>query len=369
MSAVNSNKKKQMETQFMKKPSLLELKKDDAPYMLTLEHLYKQYHFTHSNESNEQVIHFLDTYLFDYLDSVVYPIEQEQLIHDMSTYQQLLETFFLLKNDTNTFQQCINYLKDIVEDRLEIITHWPTQFILSIFTLRKKGQDFYFVDIRNKQEYRIENIQSQKLNSISLRNMKVLALIVPINEIYISTPPIVCEPDQLIQKVFINSPDDKAPIDIIQWYSGTIQDCLLKDVAFDEMIELEKDARDDALPAFYSAKKKGTETSEEFARRIVAQDETLNEFVHKEQLIKFLIQVIEKFPQMFFDRSNAFSLTEALRDIFTDEEIDDEQFAAYSNFASLFWYGFLQENMSKDVKTIEKYKVSKDYWFDQFSSL
>ncbi|MBO1304894.1 hypothetical protein JZO70_01875 [Enterococcus sp. 669A] len=383
---MKAKKKKQLKAQFIKESPLFQLKKEtrslikkgENPYFLALDCLYHRYHYTHFGKSDKQLMEFMERYLLDFLDPASYPIREEQLLHEMAYYQQLLETYYLFKNDSDAFQKSIEWTEDIFADQLETIKQWPERFVLSVFAVKKEDQGFYFIDVRNQKKYLIQNVHVQNLKRLAARKLQVLALIVPIGENYISTPPMICEPDQIILEVFKKASDEKAPLDIIQWYTGTIHDQLIEDndfEEFDRLAELDAmsegpdwEAIESENPPFYSAMKEPGETSESLARRMLAQDKTLDEFIYKEQMLAFLVQIIDRYPQMFFARSNAFSITEALRDVFTDEDIDDEQFEIYSNFASLFWHSFLEENMPEEIKKIEKYQVSKDYWFEQFMS-
>lgn len=380
---MKAKKKKQLKAQFIKESPLFQLKKEtrslikkgENPYFLALDCLYHRYHYTHFDKSDKELIEFLEMYLLDYLDPDSFPIRDEQLIHDMGYYQQLLETYYLFKHDPAAFKKSLEWFEDVFEDQLETIKQWPDQFVVSLFAVKREEQDYYFIDVRNEKKYLIQNINAQNLKSLAVRKLQVAALIVPTGESYISTPPIICAPDQIILELMKKATDEEAPMELISWYSASIHVQLMVDNDFEEfdgMDDMEKafdwEAAENENPPFYSAMKEPGETSEELALRMLAQDKTLDEFIHKKQMVDFITQVIDKYPQMFFARSNAFSLTEAVRDIFTDEEVDDDQFEIYSNFASLFWHSFLMENMPEEIKKIEKYQVSKDYWFEQYMS-
>lgn len=385
---MKAKKKKQLKAQFLKESPLFKLKKEtkallkngENPYFLALDCLYHRYHITHFDKSNEQLMNFLERYLLELIEPVNYHVGQEQLLHDMGKYQHLLETYYLLKNDPSAFKQSVEWLQELFTDQIETIKQWPDQFILSIFSVIKENNAFYFVNERDQQKYLIKNFKALNLKSLAARKLRVIALIVPIGEDYISTPPIISDPDQVILASLRKTSAEEAAEDTILWYTSFLHDQIGEDM--DEVFErLDKkfseelgdtagwdDEADKEDPPFYPAQRQALETPEGFARRLLAQDETLNEFIYREQMMTFLVQIINRFPQMFFAKSNAFSLLEALRDIFTDEEVDDEQFEMYSNFASLFWYGFLRENMADEIKEIEPYQVSKDYWFEQFMS-
>lgn len=385
---MKAKKKKQLKAQFLKESPLFQLKKEtktllkngENPYFLALDCLYHRYHITHFDKSDEQLMKFLERHLLELIEPVNYHVGQEQLLHDMGKYQHLLETYHLLKYDPLAFNQSIEWFQGLFTEQLETIKKWPDQFILSFFSVIKEDNQFYFVNERDQQKYLIKNFKALNLKSLAARKLRVLALIVPIGEDYISTPPIISEPDQIILSVLRKASPEEAAEEAILWYTSSLHDQIGEDVdevferinqQFDEELGENADWNDEADkedPPFYPAQKQALETSEGFARRLLAQDETLNEFIYREQMMAFLVQVINRFPQMFFAKSNAFSLLEALRDIFTDEEVDDEQFEMYSNFASIFWYGFLRENMMDAIKEIEPYQVSKDYWFEQFMS-
>ncbi|MEO1771182.1 hypothetical protein [Candidatus Enterococcus ferrettii] len=385
---MKAKKKKQLKAQFLKESPLFHLKKEtktlikkgENPYFLALDCLYHRYHITHFDKSDEQLMNFLERYLLELIEPVNYHVGQEQLLHDMGKYQHLLETYHLLKYDPSAFKQSMDWFQELFSDQLETIRQWPKQFILSFFSVIKEDDTFYFMDERDQQKYLIKNFKTLNLKGLAAKQLRVLALIVPIGENYISTPPIVSEPDQIILGALRKESAEEAAKDSILWYTSFLHDQIGEDI--DDVFErLEQnlgeelgehpdwvEEADKEDPPFYPAQKQPLETPEGFARRLLAQDETLNEFIYSEQMTAFLAQVIERFPQMFFAKSNAFSLLEAVRDIFTDEEVDDEQFEMYSNFASIFWYGFLRENMSDEIKNIEQYQVSKDYWYEKFVS-
>ncbi len=115
---------------------------------------------------------------------------------------------------------------------------------------------------------------------------------------------------------------------------------------------------------FYATKQKSLEKSSAFAKRLLDNSPALTEFQYREQAEKLLTATIDRFPELFLKKGNAFPLYEALQHLFTDLPADYENDKDLTDDTAHFWYLFLREHFPKETTAMKRRKISMDYWLD-----
>lgn len=342
-------------TYFDEPQSLAEIKNElrkimaasNDPYAVAFYGINMRYTFTINTEFDEGFAEFLSTYILNRYDLEDFLLETQES-DVLNSFLQMLLMYYLLSEETRQFRKIVNWLPDLAAKQKQIILSWPEKMVFSIFNTFVENDSVYYQDVKDDEIYPISFTDSEMPVQLAKINTALLTFLVPTDTGYFSPMALSCQPDESLKKALnaVNSKRDGERA-VINWFCDTAQEF---SGFSDEVFEQD----------FYSAARRKNESTTDFARRLLAQDDKIIHFKYYDQFEALTIKVIDTFPQMFFSASNAFPLLLALEQLFTVESETDDLFDP--NYLPDFWGLLIREHLPKELKKIESCRVSEDYW-------
>ena len=323
---------------------------NNDPYTVALLGLNMRYTFTLNTESNDGFAKFLAKRIgnrYDLDDFLLDSQESEAL----DSYLQVLAMYYLISEDTQQFQKIVNWLPSLTSAQKQVILNWSKDMVFSVFKTFVEKDSVAFQDIKDEKIYSVSFADPNMPSELAKYDTPLLTFIVPTDTDYLSTMALSCQPTEDLKKV-LNATNNKkeSELALIDWFFNTAPEMSEN---YDEFSE----------QSFYSAARRKNESTTDFARRLLQQDEKIIRFKYYDQFEAFTIKVIETFPQMFFQAANAFPLLLALEQLFTIGSETNDFFD--QNYLPDFWELLIREHLAKEVKAIKSYRVSEDYWDEE----
>lgn len=262
---------------------------------------------------------------------------------------------------TRDFPDTVSWVPALTRSQRKIMLTWPDKYVLSLFEIIQQEERLVYKDLNTRKLYVIDTAVSDiHLTIDESKKDTVMALIVPIGETYLSTPPLYYAMDDValadakwieIYKEIGFQANDYYCDDLLRSYYKYYQ--LNKNREKDQQstkIELED-------PAFYPANRVLKETDQAMAQRLLRQHVFFRKFDYFKQAEKLLTKVIRTFPQLFHPYANANDLMEALRLLFVGEEFTADDLRDSSDEVVIFWYSLICQSLPEDVKALKNYIV------------
>lgn len=320
------------------------------PYIVALYGITLRYTFTSSDRPDDGFMTFLEEQLVK-TDNIAIAFLKNEESAALIDYMRILSMYYIISEDYRNYRKIVNWLPGLTAKQKQVVLTWPEQMIFSVFNVRKENDSIHFQDLKDDHTYLVEIIEPEAVNEIERFNFSVMTMLLPTETNYLSAPPILCQTDTEIESAFKSAKSKKeSEIALLNWYNNWLS-------------EADRFHIDQLEDPFYPAAREEKESTRLFAKRLLSQDEELLHFEHYAQLEALMIKVIDTFPQMFFPDSNAHSLLDAMRKLFTKGSEQDEFLDL--DYLPDFWYLLIREHLPKEVKKIENWQVSEDYWYDE----
>ncbi|MGJ0706141.1 hypothetical protein [Enterococcus avium] len=320
---------------------------NNDPYTVALLGLNMRYTYTLGTEPNDGFASFLAERIWNRYDLDDF-LSDNQESEALNSYLQLLAMYYLISEDTRQFKKIVNWLPGLTPTQKQLILSWPRKMILSVFKISVENNLVSFQDIKDDEVYSISFADPNIPRELAKYDTPLLTFIVPTDTDYLSTMALSCQPSEDLKKILREAKSKKdSELALINWFFDTAP----------EISEFSDDLFDQE---FHPAARKKNESTIDFARRLLAQDDKIIHFKYYDQFEGLMIKVIDTFPQMFFSAANAFPLLQAMKQLFTlKSEVED---FLNPNFLSDFWELLIREHLPKEVKKLKRYRVSDDYW-------
>lgn len=306
----------------------------------------------------------MDFAFFEYLEEVSPEVISDPSSEDEEgSFLEVATLYYLLAKNNKGFKKSVNWLPEISAGQKKKIMDWPKNYILSIFELKDKNDEVFYKDVRDGKEYSMGFYASEiGLEKVNTDKLTIVSLIVPTDERYLATPP-VFYPLNDLAFAKLKKTKDKADYEyaVLKESSDYLTN-LYDDDDFD-MDEFELDF--DELHPFYPADRTLGESDKGFAKRLLEQSKFFEDFEYYNQAEKFMIKVIQTFPQLFHSDANAHELLEALRLIFVDEQFDADDLRMLSDEVPIFWFTLIKKHLSQEVAALEPYIVPDGFDDDE----
>lgn len=298
----------------------------------------------------------MDFGYFEFLEEVGADIDPDPFLEeDKQAFLEISILYYLLARNSRSFRQAINWLPGLTADQKKIVSAWPKNYIFSIFQLKVKDDDVIYQDLKDGKEYTMNfSASSVGLADANKDKLTMISLIVPVGQHYMSAP-LVFYPVNELAFAKMKKAKDKINyeyavlLEASDYLSDLYEDD--DDFDFDDLFDY-----DDFHP-FYAAERTSGESDQDFAKRLLEQSKFFEDFEHHSQAEKFMIKVIQTFPQLFHSYANAHELLEALRLLFVDEQFDVEELQMLSDEVPIFWFTLIKKHLPQEVAALEPYIV------------
>lgn len=323
---------------------------NDAPYTVALLGLNMRYTFTLNTEPNDGFTAFLTERIWNRYDLDDFFLEAQES-ESLDSYLQIVAMYYLISEDKRQFQKIVNWLPSLTSAQRQVILSWHKKMVFSVFKTFVENDSVFFQDIKDDRIYSISFADPSMPSEIAKQDTPLLSFIVPTETSYLTTMALACQPSDELKKTLLATNSKKeSELALIDWFFDTFPEI---DEFYDEPFEQD----------FYSAARKKNESTTDFARRLLAQEDRIIHFKYYDQFEALMIKVIDTFPQMFFSAANVFPLLLALKQLFTVEGEMDDLFD--SNYLPDFWKLLIREHLPKELKKIQSCRVSADYWGEE----
>lgn len=323
---------------------------NDAPYTVALLGLNMRYAYTLNTEHNDGFTTFLVKRIWKHYDLDDLFLEAQES-ESLDSYLQIVAMYYLISEDKRQFQKIVNWLPSLTSTQKQVILSWPKKMVFSVFKTFVENNSVFFQDVKDDKIYPISFADPSMPSEITKQDTPLLSFIVPTETSYLSTMALACQPSEELRKTLSAANSKKeSELALIDWFFDTVPEI---GEFYDEPFEQD----------FYSAARKKNESTTDFARRLLAQEDKIIHFKYYDQFEALMIKVIDTFPQMFFSAANAFPLLLALEQLFTVGSENDDLIDP--NYLPDFWELLIREHLPKEVKKIESCRVSEDYWDEE----
>lgn len=277
----------------------------------------------------------------------------DPLDEDGGAFQLVATLYYLLSKNREAFKRGAIWLTRLSEKQREVVLSWPENYVFSIFDVQVNKKNVFYTDQRTGKNYRLkrEDAETLRFGEGELKN-KLVAILVPGEDGYLAVPPISYPVDDFTIARMNRNKDKNL------YEYNVLKECANYLIQRDDDAIIDGDDWEE-FPHFYAAEKNPGESDQDFANRLLKQSRFFSNFKHRDQAEAFLIKVIQTFPQLFHSRANALELLEALRQLFVNEVLHDEDLIMFSNEVEIFWYSLILEHLPEDVKALKPYLFSE----------
>lgn len=262
---------------------------------------------------------------------------------------------------TRDFPDTVSWVPALTRSQRRMMLTWPKTFVLSLFEIKQQGENLVYKDLNTRKLYVIDTaVSGIHLTIDESKKDTVMALIVPIGEAYLSTPPIDYSMDEV-------SLADARWIEIYKELGFEASDYYCDDLlrSYYEYYTISKHCEEGPQsmkmeledPTFYPGNRVMKESDRAMAQRLLRQHVFFRKFDYFKQAEELLTKVIRTFPQLFHPYANAYDLMEALRLLFVGEVFTAEDLIDSSDEVPVFWYSLICQSFPEDVKAMKHYIV------------
>lgn len=272
---------------------------------------------------------------------------------------ELATFYYLLTQNQQAFQKGLEWMPKLTAKQKKKISTWPQKYVFSVFELIFKGTQVFSKNLIDGKEYLMVYSTTELDLQAPTSTIRMITILVPVEDAYLSAPPIFCPADDLLLAKLKQIKDKQTYGQTLLTQASQYVNNQIQQFMDEEAFEEER--------IFYPANKRFGETDKGLAKRLLRQSEFFQHYPNYEQAENFLVKVISTFPQLFFAQSDGLALIEALEMLFTDQEIEEAELPMMANDLSVFWYFLLKKHLPDDVAAVEPIDLNQMMDFGPFS--
>ncbi|MBO1308615.1 hypothetical protein JZO70_20745 [Enterococcus sp. 669A] len=251
---------------------------------------------------------------------------------------------------TGDFTEIVRWVPGLTRQQRRRILSWPEEYVFSLFEVKSRKEKLTYKDVRTNKVYQIDAaVSGIDLTADDREKTTVLALIVPMEKDYLSTPPFIYPLNvfaiEQIKKIedYLFDPEELLSD---YYYCSKHKDIPVGHTLFHP--------NSHTNPRVTLRNEGPRETDPKIAKLLIDQHDFFREFEHREQAEKLLTKIIEKFPRMFYPYPDNSELMEAFRLLFTSSN----ELTSSQDEEVTYWYEAICEKLNEEVKAIEPYTTS-----------
>lgn len=290
----------------------------------------------------------------DFIQEFYYPYDEISAVNRYMLFREpyrmyckMTRAYYVLTNPLGkkVFQQLLEWYP--FAEGKQILSTWPDNYLISQFRPTKLENRVYFEDIRTQKKYPIMVDEKDQENFFSNLPSLFITMLVPAKDGYILDILLANEPFDLISSTIIEQMDKQQWEEyLMHWFRKNLLELVTK---------LYSSCNDRPTPEFYSAHQLKGETKENFANRLIEQDNSLRRFPQRQLLNEFFVKIIHAFPRLFAAQVNVMPLLEAVKQLFDDIDLNAE--LQFKDHPTDFWLYLILTTLPEEAAKFKNYRL------------